>query len=155
TIGAVWQPSFVPSLRLSLDYYDIKIDKTINSPSLADVMNGCYDKALNPTLAFNDSCKAIQRSAANGALNGVDAKGVIRPSTNAGTERGSGVEIAGNYRVELSAFGWRDTGRLDLSVNVSILTKQEPQATRASGLRDCVGYYSVSCGEPKVKQGWN
>ena len=59
TIGAVWQPAFVPSLRLSLDYYDIKIDKTINSPSLADVMNGCYDKALNPTLAFNESLSLI------------------------------------------------------------------------------------------------
>ncbi|WP_035302694.1 TonB-dependent receptor domain-containing protein [Brevundimonas naejangsanensis] len=155
TIGAVWQPSFVPSLRLSLDYYDIKIDKTINSPSLADVMNGCYDKALNPTLAFNDSCKAIQRSAANGSLNGVDAKGVIRPSTNAGNERVSGFDIAGNYRVELSDFGWGDIGRLDLSVNGSILTKHETQATPASVLRDCVGYYSVSCGEPKVKQRWN
>ena len=155
TIGAVWQPAFVPSLRLSLDYYDIKIDKTINSPSLADVMNGCYDKALNPTLAFNDSCKAIQRSAANGSLNGVDAKGVIRPSTNAGNERVSGFDLAANYRVELADFGWGDIGRVDLSVNGSILTKHETQSTPASVLRDCVGYYSVSCGEPKVKQRWN
>ena len=155
TIGAVWQPAFVPSLRLSLDYYDIKIDKTINSPSLADVMNGCYDKALNPTLAFNDSCKAIQRSAANGSLNGVDAKGVIRPTTNAGNERVSGFDIAANYRVELADFGWGDIGRVDLSVNGSILTKHETQSTPASVLRDCVDYYSVSCGEPKVKQRWN
>ncbi|WP_243637701.1 MULTISPECIES: TonB-dependent receptor domain-containing protein [Brevundimonas] len=155
TIGAVWQPAFVPSLRLSLDYYDIKIDKTINSPSLADVMNGCYDKALNPTLAFNESCAAIQRSAANGSLNGVDAKGVIRPTTNAGNERVSGFDIAANYRVELADFGWGDIGRLDLSVNGSILTKHETQATPVSVLRDCVDYYSVSCGEPKVKQRWN
>ncbi len=154
TIGAVWQPAFVPSLRLSLDYYDIKIDKTINSPSLDDVINGCYDKALNPTLAFNDSCKAIQRSTANGSLNGVDAKGVIRPLTNAGNERVSGFDIAANYRVELADFGW-DIGRVDLSVNGSILTKHETQSNPASTLRDCVGYYSVSCGEPKVKQRWN
>jgi outer membrane receptor protein involved in Fe transport len=154
TIGAVWQPAFVPSLRLSLDYYDIKIDKTINSPSLDDVINGCYDKALNPTLAFNDSCKAIQRSAANGSLNGVDAKGVIRPSSNAGNERVSGFDLAANYRVELADFGW-DIGRVDLSVNGNIVTKHETQSNPASMLRDCVGYYSVSCGEPKVKQRWN
>ncbi len=154
TIGAVWQPAFVPSLRLSLDYYDIKIDKTINSPSLAEVMDGCYDKALNPTLAFNDSCAAIQRSAVNGSLNGVDAKGVIRPLTNAGNERVSGFDLAANYRIELADFGW-DIGRVDLSVNGSILTKHETQATPTSTLRDCVGYYSVSCDEPKVKQRWN
>lgn len=154
TVGAVWQPAFVPSLRLSLDYYDIKIDKTINSPSLDDVINGCYSTTMNPNLEFNDSCKAIQRSAVNGSLNGNGAKGVIRPTTNAGNERVSGFDLAANYRVELADFGW-DIGRVDLSVNGNIVTKHETQATSISTLRDCVGYYSVSCGEPKVKQRWN
>ncbi|WP_312219984.1 TonB-dependent receptor domain-containing protein [Brevundimonas sp.] len=154
TIGAVWQPAFVPSLRLSLDYYDIKIDKTINSPSLADIMDDCYDKSRNPTFEFNDSCAAIQRNTKNGSLNGVEAKGVILPTTNAGNERVSGFDLAANYRVELADFGW-DIGRVDLSVNGNIVTKHDTQATPVSMLRDCVGYYSVSCGEPKVKQRWN
>ncbi len=154
TIGAVWQPSFVPSLRLSLDYYDIKINKAINSPSVADIMNDCYNVARNPTLAFNESCQKVQRNTENGSLKGVESKGVIRPTTNDGNERVSGFDLAANYRVELADFGW-DVGRVDLSVNGNIVTKHDTQANPLSVLRDCVGYYSVSCGEPKVKQRWN
>ncbi|MCH4269961.1 MAG: TonB-dependent receptor [Brevundimonas sp.] len=155
TIGAVWQPAFVPSLRLSVDYYDIKVDKTVGSPSVDDILNGCYSTTLNPNLEFNEFCKLIGRNTKNGSLNGVESKGVTLLSSNLGNDRVSGFDLAGNYRVELADFGWGDIGRVDLSVNGNIVTRFESQADPNSVLRDCVGYYSVSCGEPKVKQRWS
>lgn len=154
TIGAVWQPSFVPSLRLSLDYYDIKIDKTVNSPAAADIMDGCYSTARNPNLTFNEFCQLIGRNTANGSLNGVESKGVALLSSNLGNERVSGFDLAANYRVELSDYGFGEVGRIDLSLNGNIVTKNEAQATPNSINRDCNGYYSPSCGEPRLKQRW-
>ena len=154
TIGAVWQPAFVPSLRLSVDYYDIKIDKTVSSNSVNDVIQGCYSTALNPSLTFNEFCQLIGRNTANGSINGVEASGVALLLSNLGNERVSGFDLSANYRVELSDYGFGDVGRIDLSVNGNIVTKNEGQATPASILRDCVGYYSTSCGEPRLKQRW-
>ncbi|HEY4584982.1 MAG TPA: TonB-dependent receptor, partial [Brevundimonas sp.] len=154
TIGAVWQPAFVPSLRLSLDYYDIKIDKTVSSNSVNDVIQGCYSTTLNPSLTFNEFCQLIGRNTANGTLNGVESSGVALLLSNLGNERVSGFDLAANYRVELSDYGFGDVGRIDLSVNGNIVTKNESQATPSSILRDCVGFYSTSCGEPRLKQRW-
>lgn len=155
TIGAVWQPASIPTLRLSVDYYDIKIDKTVGSPSVDDIMNGCYSTALNPSMAFNEFCQLIGRNTKNGSLNGVEAKGVALLSSNLGNDRVSGFDLAANYRFELADYGLGEVGRIDLSVNGNIMTRYESQATPTSILRDCAGYYSVSCGEPKIEQRWN
>ena len=154
TLGVVWQPAYVPSLRLSLDYYDIKMEDTVSSNSVNDVIDGCYNTAFNSGLTFNDFCQLIGRSTANGTLNGVEAKGIALLSSNLGKERVSGWDFAANYRVELADFGYDNAGRIDLSVNGNIVTKNEGQPTPSSINRDCVGYYSTSCGEPRLKQRW-
>lgn len=43
TIGAVFQPSFVPGLALTVDYFDITVDDVIASPTAQQVVNSCYD----------------------------------------------------------------------------------------------------------------
>ncbi|WP_312126144.1 TonB-dependent receptor domain-containing protein [Brevundimonas sp.] len=151
TVGAVWQPAFVPSLRLSLDYYDIKLDKTISRNSIADVIEGCYSADLNPGLTFNEFCSQIFRNTANGSLNGVEAKGIARPSANLGQERVSGFDVAANYRVNLDDYGFENAGRIDLSMNGNYVTRNDSQPTPNALNRDCVGYYSTSCGEPRMK----
>jgi outer membrane receptor protein involved in Fe transport len=45
TIGAVLQPSFIPGLTLSVDYYDIKLGDVIASVAPQQVLNNCYDAA--------------------------------------------------------------------------------------------------------------
>ena len=58
TIGAVFQPSFVPGLSLSLDYYDITIDGAIGQVGTQGIVSGCFNDnvqsfcdliTLNPT----------------------------------------------------------------------------------------------------------
>ena len=43
TVGAVYQPSFVPGLSLSVDYFDITVNKVITAPSAQQIVNACYD----------------------------------------------------------------------------------------------------------------
>jgi iron complex outermembrane receptor protein len=50
--GLVWQPSYVPGLRTSIDYYKIKIDDAIASLTAQQIVDQC--------LAFNDqTCQAV------------------------------------------------------------------------------------------------
>ncbi len=44
TIGAVIQPSFIPGLSLSVDYYDITVKGVIVSLTAQAIANGCYDQ---------------------------------------------------------------------------------------------------------------
>ncbi len=43
TIGAVFQPSFLPGLSLTVDYYNIEVNKVIASPTAQQIVNSCYD----------------------------------------------------------------------------------------------------------------
>ena len=62
TLGGVFQPSFLPGFSLSADYYDIKVKDVIDSPTVQQALNACYDA---PTLD-NQFCSLFQRAGANG-----------------------------------------------------------------------------------------
>lgn len=152
TIGAVWQPSFVRNLTLSLDYYDIQIDGAVSSQSSTDVLNGCYTTAFNPNLEFNSQCALINRNPNNGTLNGVEALGIELVSSNLGVQQVSGYDLTASYRLDLADVGLSDGwGSVDFSFNGNYVTKNEFQATPTSINRDCIGYYSIACGQPNFE----
>jgi iron complex outermembrane receptor protein len=41
-VGIVWRPSFAPGLGLSIDYYEIDIDKAIGTVSAQDIADRCF-----------------------------------------------------------------------------------------------------------------
>jgi len=45
TYGVIIQPSFVPGLAISVDYYDIKISNVISAVDSQTILDGCYDGA--------------------------------------------------------------------------------------------------------------
>ncbi|WP_447930682.1 TonB-dependent receptor domain-containing protein [Sphingopyxis fribergensis] len=62
TIGGVYQPSFAPGLSLTVDYYSIKVDDVITSPTAQQIVNACYDAVdLN-----NQFCDLFDRHAGPG-----------------------------------------------------------------------------------------
>ena len=152
TLGAVWQPSFVAGMSIALDYYDIQIDGAVSSQSSTDVLTGCYSAAANPTFAFNAQCALINRNPNNGTLNGVEARGIELVSSNLGKQRVSGYDLNVSYRVDLAEWGMGDNaGSVDLSFNGNYVTVNEFQATPSSINRDCIGFYSVACGQPNFE----
>jgi len=63
----------------------------------------------------------------------------------------SGFDVAANYRVNLDDYGFENAGRIDLSFNGNYVTRNDSQPTPTAINRDCIGYYSTSCGEPRMK----
>jgi outer membrane receptor protein involved in Fe transport len=71
TVGAVFQPSFVRGLTITVDYYDIEIKQALNSLTGQALINRCYD---DPGGINNPFCDAVfRRTSANGIVNGTFA----------------------------------------------------------------------------------
>ncbi|WP_022671698.1 TonB-dependent receptor domain-containing protein [Novosphingopyxis baekryungensis] len=58
TLGAVFQPEFVPGLSFTVDYYNISIDNVIFSLAPQTIINQCYD---SPSGINNQYCAAVFR----------------------------------------------------------------------------------------------
>lgn len=58
TVGAVFQPRFIPGLSLTVDYYNIKISNVIQGLSGQAIINRCYD---DPVSIDNPFCAAVFR----------------------------------------------------------------------------------------------
>lgn len=58
TFGVVLEPSFIPGLGISVDYYSIEIDDAISTIDEQDVVDNCYDSATFP----NEFCDTFTRN---------------------------------------------------------------------------------------------
>lgn len=141
TLGAVYQPGWLPSFRMSVDYWNIHITDAITGPSVTDILNGCYSTQFNPTLAMNSSCASILRNPNTGTLNGVEAKGIVTAIDNLGVIKSDGIDVNAAYKLGLGTFG-----DLNFSFTGTMLLDMETTPTPASITRECTGYYSVACG---------
>ncbi|NVM76416.1 outer membrane receptor protein involved in Fe transport [Duganella sp. SG902] len=144
TLGFVWEP--LPKLAISLDYYKITIANAISRPSTTDITDDCYNN--NPTYAFNASCAQIGRNPANGTFNGVDSKGVFTPLTNSGHQETSGFDLNVNYKLQAKQINLDPKyGNFDLGFAFNQVQSFEFQPSPISINRNCLGYYSVACGD--------
>lgn len=50
TVGAIFEPDFIPRLTLTADWIDISIDDAIINASLTDILEACYDSADFPNV---------------------------------------------------------------------------------------------------------
>lgn len=111
TVGAVLQPHSILGLRLSVDYYDIKVQDVITSPSVQAILNACYDSAS----LDNPFCPMFDRNRTSGSGPNHERPGeIIRNSLHvtplnyaALKVRGVDVELA--YRRTISQIGSIDT----------------------------------------------
>ena len=165
TIGAVFQPSFIPGLSITVDYYKIKIKNAISQPTPGDVINNCFGdnnaSAITANSVNNPFCRFMRRNPVTGDLSGDPATvgGLVFALSNSGRIVTDGIDVGINYR--------RDLGfaRLNLSFNGNWTNRSVFQAIVAgsvippgfpgagttvpeSAVRDCVGLYSPNCGSP-------
>jgi iron complex outermembrane receptor protein len=92
TFGVVLRPRFVPKLNISVDYIDISLKDAIESLTLTDNLDACYDSSNFPN---NPSCTAFTRNAA-GQITNFHAGFV-----NAGLLEFTGIQAALDYSFEL------------------------------------------------------
>lgn len=143
TAGIVWQPSFVDSLTVTLDYYRIELNDQISSPSTTDILDQCYSSALNPNFEFNAACALVLRSPIGGDLNASDSPGVVTALGNTGQTKTDGIDLGVTYGMPLPS----DWGNLSFNLNLTRVIGWEFRDNPASESRDCLGFYSVACND--------
>ncbi|MCJ9428471.1 TonB-dependent receptor domain-containing protein [Kordiimonas marina] len=148
TLGMILQPSVVPNLTVTVDYYNIKIDQAITTPAPGDALAACFDNP-DPTSA---ACLAIVRSPIDGSLSGDEAvvKGLPLALSNAGNLHTDGIDFTVNYSHDIGDVHWNST----LTGNWTHRSTFQA-VTGVSVNRECVGLYSANCASIQPKISWN
>ncbi|MGB3722041.1 MAG: TonB-dependent receptor, partial [Pacificimonas sp.] len=148
TVGAVFQPDFIRGLSITADYYNIKVEGAITSPTPGDVFAACFGPGfesgsfdIDGASAASAACTSIRRNPATGNLFGSVATtpGLPLVLSNLGTIETDGIDLNVNYA--------RDFGFAGLNLNFfgNWTNSSKFQATPTSINRECVGFYSTNC----------
>lgn len=123
TFSTVFQPRFIPNLTLSLDYYEIRIDKVIAAVSAATIAANCVSGAqLNM-----DACNSIFRNNSSipfGVGDDTDVGGFIERSFNYAALETRGLDFTGLYRLDTADWG-KNWGSFDYRLSGSWLIEQK------------------------------
>jgi iron complex outermembrane recepter protein len=136
SFGFVFTPGFVPGLSITVDYYDIKVKKLINSLGADFILNQCLTTD-DPTF-----CGRVNR-AANGSLWLGDTGFIDDPILNTGSLQTTGIDAEANYRFDVGKAGSLGLQLVGTWVN-EFLTEPLPGASRY----DCAGFFGTVCGTP-------
>ena len=93
TVGIVLTPSFLPGLRFSADYYDIKIDDVITTLNAQTIVNNCYNSNIQA------ACDQIVRDG-TGAIATINAAYL-----NIAKFRTKGLDFEASYKTDLDSIG--------------------------------------------------
>jgi len=137
TAGLVWTPKSIAGLTFTADYYDIKIEDTIDSFEPDDVVQSCADEG-DPTL-----CALVHRDAL-GTLWLTNDAYTISTNVNIGERKARGMDFSAGYPWNLGKSGF---------INFSFLgsTMFEERLRTPLIDYDCVGFYGNQCGIPDAK----
>lgn len=135
TLGAVFRPSFVEGLTLSVDYYDISIDDFISTVPPQTILDDCLDGSQP------EFCSFINRD----ALGTLQVDGFITASLQNIAERvAQGFDIAANYNFSAEDFGLGNWGDFSLNYVGNIVTALEQTSFPGAGVTDSNGLFGGS-----------
>jgi len=137
TLGAVFQPNFVPGLALTVDYYNITVSNAITSQTPGDSIAACFGN-ITAASRTSPACLAIQRDFLSGSFDG-EANGLPRPLTNLGRLKTDGLDVNLTYSTDIGF------AKLGVSGNFNYTFRSQFQASPSSVNRECVGFYSPNC----------
>jgi iron complex outermembrane receptor protein len=137
--GVIWVPEMVAGLSLSVDYWDIKIEKGISAISPEFIINQCLD-------GNTAQCANVKRGN-NGDLwlgsNVASSGQVVALNDNLAIERVKGWDIIADYSMEVG-----DYGSLQFNNVMAIIGTWEQQELQGAPADDCKGNWGATCGSP-------
>jgi outer membrane receptor protein involved in Fe transport len=145
TLGAVFQPRFVPGLAFTVDYFTIRVKDVIS--------NGVgFQTILSQCLQQGNLCDFIHRNPANGSL-WIGGGFIDLANLNIGALRTKGIDVNASYARQLGS-----VGNLNLSLvgtwlkelSTSTLTSSSPDLG-PDGAYECKGFYGATCLTPNPK----
>lgn len=141
TIGAVLTPRILPALSMTVDYYDIKVDRYISSVDATTAINQCIGSGNSYF------CGLFHRDPTVGVLFGNNGY-IVATNQNTGYLATSGVDVSADYKLSLADLVGEGWGRLDFGLVGSVLMKQVTEPLPGLGTYDCKGLFGVTCGQP-------
>ncbi|WP_169803375.1 TonB-dependent receptor domain-containing protein [Sphingomonas pruni] len=117
-IGVVLQPSFIPGLNASIDYYSIKINGAITAIAPQTIVNNCF------TLKIDSFCSLITQNSSN-QITSIQATLI-----NAQTIEAAGIDFELSYRRPVSWFG--TTGSIGSRLLVNYVDKLQLTASNVT-----------------------
>lgn len=136
TVGVVLQPSFIPRLALTVDWFDIKIDQAIQPIGQDVILDTCV-ATRDPTI-----CGLIHRDNL-GSLWRSGQGYVIDQPQNIGGFSTRGIDVGLGYTLPIS-----DTLG---SVSLNVVGTWVDKLVTDNGIQtpyDCAGLYGLTCGTP-------
>jgi iron complex outermembrane receptor protein len=141
TVGVVLQPSFIPRLAITVDYFNIKIRDPIQALGQDFILNVC---STAPTTVLPDGtsvCSLIHRDASGSLWRSAD--GFVRDQVrNIGSFETSGIDVGASYSMEIGGLGGLSFSLVGTWLE-SLGTDNEIDTPF-----DCAGLFGPTCGIP-------
>jgi outer membrane receptor protein involved in Fe transport len=137
TLGAVYTPSYLKGLSVSVDYFDIKIDDKIGTIGVSTIIDNCIKTG------DDYYCSKIHRDS-EGSLYISDDGYVENGYLNTGGLKTNGLDVQINYLHRLP----NNFGKMSYSYVGTYLIGLSNKATVDADWVDCTGYFDSSCGTP-------
>jgi iron complex outermembrane recepter protein len=137
TAGLVLTP--LPGLSATIDYFKIKVDKTISSVPPGLVLQQCL------TTGAPGVCSQITRDSL-GTLFQLSTASIVATNLNLGRLQTSGFDIGVNYKHKLGGYG-----SLGWDFNGTLVKEYVNEPVLGQGSYDCVGLHGATCGTPQPK----
>ncbi|QIQ86877.1 TonB-dependent receptor [Erythrobacter sp.] len=155
TGGVVFQPSFVPGLTITADYFNIKVEDfiTVAGGSLQGLLNLCYGSVQDVNAPACQPFVGIRN--ADGAIS-VDNPPLVS-GVNAAELQVSGIDLQVNYRTDLPFSLLTDTGSSRFNMNFIGTWTDQNDFTPVAGLPqvdECAGQFGGNCGQPIPSFKW-
>jgi outer membrane receptor protein involved in Fe transport len=139
-VGVVLAPRFAPGLTVSVDYWEIEIEKGIDNLTPEFILDEC--------LAGNDAlCENVQRGPLGDLWlgSGPEAGRVIALNDNLAIEEVAGWDLVADYSIELG-----DMGMLSFNNTASIIDQWDQQEVEGAPVVSCEGAWGQTCGYPTL-----
>jgi iron complex outermembrane recepter protein len=133
SFGIGWTPSYVPGLRLQIDYFDIKIENVITNIGGSAILTQCVNSG--------QFCNKIHRDANNSLWLSQDGF-VDDPLLNIGQFETRGIDLDLSYGFDIGPAGRIRTNLVGTYVDEYTVT---PLASNPSTRFNCAGLYGITC----------
>ena len=130
SFGGVWSPAFIDGLVVSIDWYNIKVEKAIDNVPPSFTLDEC--------LRTGDAlwCDNVNRGPASGSLWLGTSGFVVGTQVNLGYFEREGVDLQVGYNVPIG-----NAGDLDFSLIGTALQVADTQPTPTSTTIECKGFW--------------
>lgn len=139
SFGVIYSPEFIEDLTVTIDYFDIEIEKAIATISSETILNNCLNSG-DPLF-----CDAVNRGPNTGTL-WLGQDNITSINSNIGFFSTKGFDITLDYTLGLG-----DMGSLMFSNIMTYVTEWDQQEFEGEPVEDCLGYWGGACGQPTLE----